>query len=109
MDLPKRMLDNLKYNLMVSDDAYQYEGEEGVRKLARDIGDSLELFDSVRAKFVFEHSYDYIVSDVYHDVEITHDEWKKNILLGLGNNHLDLQTSYMSNELNKRTLKEIDR
>ncbi|MFD1705256.1 hypothetical protein ACFSCZ_00640 [Siminovitchia sediminis] len=97
MELSKKFLSNLKNRLLQNEAIERYKGRDGVKNLAIDIGDSLELLEAKEAKYVIEKSYQELVHDVYGDQEMDEKSWKLWIVEGMGNVHKSLQQQVMKN------------
>lgn len=96
MELPQRFMENLQKKLIYSEEKgfSKYHTKDGKRKLAVDLGDSLELLDSVQADYVIENSYQQVYQQVYFGEVLNDSEWKGFVLEGIKSHHLDLYEKY---------------
>lgn len=97
MELPRRFLNNLKKRIEANreGDLSKYTGEDGVRLLANDVGDALELLDEKEARYVINNSYDAIC----YDTSINEKEWKRWIVDGMGEHHKKLQEETLKQDV----------
>ena len=97
MELPKKLLENLKIRLEEhsNNQFSKYNDKKGSMHLAKDIGEALELLEEDESRYIIEHSYDIVCSDK----SISEKEWKKWIIKGMGEHHKSLQQEIIK-ELN---------
>ena len=79
MELPKKYLESLKDHIIKGNavEFYQYDGYKGAKRLAKDLGETLELLESNEAQYIIGHSYNALFKNVYDkDVLLSQKEWK---------------------------------
>ncbi|WP_339216677.1 hypothetical protein [Ornithinibacillus sp. FSL M8-0202] len=83
MELIDKYLESLK-NRIICDDSFEfnkYQGHIGALRLAKELGDALELMDFQESNYLIDHSYDNLFKKIYgNSVQILQEEWKLIIL-----------------------------
>ncbi len=107
MELPEKFLNNLASHIYM----LEFEHADDAKKLAKGIGDSLELFGKEESRYIIEHSYEALFRNYNKHIEASESLWNEWVVIGMGDHHKDLQeelsdltANKVNNKLNNKHL-----
>jgi len=78
LGLPRRYLESVKDHIVEGNavEFHKYNGYEGAKRLAKDLGETLNLLEDREALYVINHSYNELFKNVYdEEISLNHMEW----------------------------------